>query len=125
MIGCNICHVDTMVTAPAGAVINGGAYTVPVALGNKIIHPYGDFLLHDVGTGDGILQAGPPNAANKLRTPPLWGLHIRSRYMHDLASLTLLDAIERHRHEAGHVAHDFKQLTPVQQKQLITFVKSL
>ena len=24
------------------------------ALGNKIIHPYSDFLLHDIGTGDGI-----------------------------------------------------------------------
>ena len=34
--------------------INGGAFTVPEALGNKIIHPYSDFLLHDVGTGDGI-----------------------------------------------------------------------
>jgi len=45
--------------------------------------------------------------------------------MHDLASLTLQDAIERHRHEAGHVAHEFKQLTAVEQKQLITFLKSL
>ena len=26
----------------------------PRALGNKIIHPYSDFLLHDIGTGDGI-----------------------------------------------------------------------
>src|SRR5271170_2316882 len=35
-IGCNVCHVATLTTAPAGTVINGGAYTVPVALGNKI-----------------------------------------------------------------------------------------
>src|SRR5581483_3185544 len=72
-IGCNLCHVDTMLTAPAGAVINGGAYAVPAALGNKYIHPYGDFLLHDIGTGDGIVQAGPADTANKLRTAPLWG----------------------------------------------------
>src|ERR1700732_4003282 len=57
-IGCNLCHVDTILTAPVGTVINGGTYTVTEALGNKYIHPYGDFLLHDVGTGDGILQAG-------------------------------------------------------------------
>ena len=30
------------------------------ALGNKIIHPYSDFLLHDIGTGDGI--PGPADA---------------------------------------------------------------
>src|SRR5207248_10361412 len=29
---------------------------VPEALGNKIIHPFSDFLLHDIGTGDGIAQ---------------------------------------------------------------------
>src|SRR5246127_2772681 len=43
-IGCATCHVSTIVTAPVGTVINGGAFIVPEALGNKIIHPYGDFL---------------------------------------------------------------------------------
>jgi CxxC motif-containing protein (DUF1111 family) len=124
-IGCNTCHVDTLVTMPAGSVINGGTYTIPAALGNKVIHPYGDFLLHDIGTGDGIVQAGPADTANKLRTVPLWGLHIKSRFMHDLASLTLEDAISRHRGEAGHVAHNFKHLTADQQQQVITFLKSL
>ena len=61
-------------------LINGGAYTVPAALRNKGFHPYSDFLLHDVGTGDGIVQAGPADTANKLRTVPLWGLHIKSRF---------------------------------------------
>jgi CxxC motif-containing protein (DUF1111 family) len=124
-IGCGICHVSSMVTLPAGTAINGGAYTVPDALGNKLIHPYGDFLLHDVGTGDGIVQAGPADTAYKLRTPPLWGLHIKSRYMHDLESLTLADAVKRHGGEAEHVTHRFHHLTTVQQQQLITFLKSL
>lgn len=53
-IGCNSCHVTTLVTSPPGTVINGGAFVVPEALGNKIIHPYSDFLLHDIGSGDGI-----------------------------------------------------------------------
>ena len=90
----------TLTTDPPGTVINGGAYTVPAALGNKIFHPYGDFLLHDVGTGDGIVQAGPADTANKLRTVPLWGLRIKSRFMHDNASMTLSDAIQRHAGEA-------------------------
>ncbi|MBV8819572.1 MAG: hypothetical protein JO022_14525, partial [Acidobacteriaceae bacterium] len=124
-IGCSTCHVTTLVTAPPGTALNGGTYIVSAALGNKIIHPFGDFLLHDIGTGDGIVQAGPASTANKLRTAPLWGLHIRSRYMHDLASLTLQDAIDRHKHEAGQARHAFKELTAPAQQQLITFLKSL
>jgi CxxC motif-containing protein (DUF1111 family) len=73
-IGCNVCHVETIHTAHVGTSINGGAFVVPAALGDKIIHPFGDFLLHDVGTGDGIVQAGPSDTADKLRTTPLWGL---------------------------------------------------
>jgi CxxC motif-containing protein (DUF1111 family) len=124
-IGCVTCHVATMTTAPPGTLINGGAYTVPLALGNKIFHPYGDFLLHDVGTGDGIVQAGPADTANKLRTVPLWGLRIKSRFMHDNASITLGDAIQRHAGEAQAVIANFTALTTAQQQQLITFLKSL
>src|SRR6266705_462434 len=50
-IGCERCHVATMRTAPAGAKIDGGTFTIPEALGDKVFHPYSDFLLHDVGTG--------------------------------------------------------------------------
>src|SRR5246500_4969217 len=69
-LGCSTCHVETIITAPAGTVIDGGEFTVPEALGNKIIHPFGDYLLHDIGTGDGIVQVGPQDTANKLRTAP-------------------------------------------------------
>ena len=62
---------------------------MPSALGDKIIHPFSDFLLHDVGTGDGIVQNGGPLTRNKLRTAPLWGLRTRTRLMHDGVSLTL------------------------------------
>jgi CxxC motif-containing protein (DUF1111 family) len=124
-VGCNICHVETMVTSPAGTAINGGQYVVSAAIGNKLFHPFGDFLLHDIGTGDGIFQAGPPDTVNKLRTAPLWGLHIKSRFMHDLESLTLEDAITRHAGEAEGVTDRFRHLSTAQQQQLITFLKSL
>ncbi|HSE87850.1 MAG TPA: di-heme oxidoredictase family protein, partial [Candidatus Binatia bacterium] len=52
--GCAVCHTPSITTARAGTKINGSEFTVPTALGNKIIHPYSDFLLHDIGTGDGI-----------------------------------------------------------------------
>jgi CxxC motif-containing protein (DUF1111 family) len=124
-IGCNTCHVETITTAPAGTVINGGAFAVPDALGNKIIHPFSDFLLHDVGTGDGIVQNPPQDTADKLRTAALWGLRMRPRYMHDLLSLTLENAIERHRGEAEHVSRRFRELTEQEKQELFTFLNSL
>jgi CxxC motif-containing protein (DUF1111 family) len=124
-IRCNTCHVETITTAPAGTVINGGQFAVPDALGNKLIHPYSDFLLHDIETGDCIVQAGPQDTANKLRTAALWGLRMRPRYMHDLKSLTLADAIERHQGEAEHVERRFDGLSPTEKQQLFTFLNSL
>src|SRR5258705_11516879 len=53
-VGCAVCHTSSITTARAGAKINGGALTVPAPLGNNILHPYSDFLLHDSGQGDGI-----------------------------------------------------------------------
>jgi len=41
-IGCETCHVETMTTAPAGTKIDGGAFTIPAALGSITFHPYGD-----------------------------------------------------------------------------------
>src|ERR1700688_3534590 len=49
-IGCATCHVATLTTAPTGTKINGGTFTIPVALGSITFHPYGDYLMHDVGT---------------------------------------------------------------------------
>ena len=124
-IGCHTCHVASITTAPAGTVINGGALTVPAALGNKIIHPYSDFLLHDVGTGDGIVQNGPQSTANKLRTPPLWGSRTHDRHMHDGLSVTFTDAILRHANEAQAVINRFRNLSSTQRAQIVTFLQSL
>src|SRR5258706_1168777 len=124
-IGCGACHVSSITTATPGTVIDGGTFVVPAALGNKIIHPYSDFLLHDIGTGDGIVQAGPQDTANKLRTAALGDLRMRPRFMHDLRSLTLRNAIERHEGEPEHVAERFRDLTENQKQQILTFLESL
>lgn len=124
-VGCDTCHVSTIITAPAGSVVNGGTFTIPAALGDKVIHPYGDFLMHDVGTGDGIVQNGPPTTRNKLRTPPLWGVRTRNRLMHDGESQTFTDAILRHAGEATPVTNSFRQLNAQQTRQLLTFLESL
>ena len=106
-------------------MLNGGTFTVPDALGNKVIHPFSDFLLHDVGTGDGIVQAGLQDTAAKLRTAPLWGLRMKARFMHDLGSLTLDNAILRHHGEAKQIERRFRELTASERQRLITFLKSL
>lgn len=124
-IGCNVCHVTQIVTSPPGTVINGGEFTVPAALGNKRIRPFSDFLLHNVGTGDGIVQNGGQSTRNKVRTPPLWGLRTRNRLMHDGESLTRNDAILRHAGEAISVINSYNALSATQKNQLITFLNSL
>ena len=124
-VGCNICHVRAITTAPPGTVINGGAFTVPAALGNKRIRPFGDFLLHDVGTGDGIVQNGGQATRNELRTAPLWGVRTRDRLMHDGDSLTRNEAILRHAGEATGVINDYRALSTDQKNQLVTFLNSL
>jgi CxxC motif-containing protein (DUF1111 family) len=144
-VGCDNCHVQTLTTAPAGAAVAGGAFTVPPALGGKQFHPYGDFLLHNVGSGDGIVQSMTEHygknmyritwkylsiddynkTANKIRTAPLWGVRLHSRLMHDGASVTLLDAILRHKGEAEHVTDKFERLKPAEKEALLEFLRSL
>jgi CxxC motif-containing protein (DUF1111 family) len=55
-IGCANCHVPTIVTGRSPAA-PGGPGLHPDAVENKTIHPYSDFLLHNVGTGDGFAVA--------------------------------------------------------------------
>ena len=144
-IGCEICHVSTLTTAAPGTEINGGKFMIPPALGNRTFHPYGDFLLHNVGTGDGIVMAmeehygknmykiqwknfspeSYQSTANKMRTAPLWGVRMRPMLMHDGASLTLRDAILRHAGEARHETRSFQKLNQRDQEAIIEFLKSL
>jgi CxxC motif-containing protein (DUF1111 family) len=179
-IGCASCHVETIVTGKSPAA-PGGPGLHPDTLANRTIHPFSDFLLHDVGTGDGIpialvehfgrervekrmreleasrateakqLNEGKtedecsesyqtavlegekhPNllrdtlcARNKLRTAPLWGLRVRSRLMHDGASVELGDAVRRHKGEAVEVTERFSKLSLADRKALLAFLQSL
>ena len=124
-IGCASCHVGTLVTAPAGTAIHGGAYVVPDALGGKQFHPFGDFLLHDIGTSDGIQQNGPADTAYKMRTAPLWGLRTRTQLMHDGSVTTIEEAVQKHSHEAADEAQRFRNLSPAQKQLVYAFLRSL
>jgi CxxC motif-containing protein (DUF1111 family) len=134
-INCSVCHVRSITTAPPGTVFNGGTFVVDAALGNKVYHPFSDFLLHDIGTGDGIVETSPATA-NMIRTAPLWGLRTRDKFMHDggssspptnngAQSFTLNEAILRHAGQATASKNAYQALTPHQKAQLIRFLKSL
>jgi CxxC motif-containing protein (DUF1111 family) len=144
-VGCGSCHVRTLTTAPAGTKINGDTYSIPEALGGRSFHPFGDFLLHDVGTGDGIVVPVPEHYAramsgvqwrrfsppdfhdnrNRVRTAALWGLRLRTRLMHDGGSVTTLDAISRHRGEAADSARRYARLPAADREALLEFLRSL
>jgi CxxC motif-containing protein (DUF1111 family) len=124
-VGCNVCHTRTFTTAAPGTLINGGAFTVPTALGNKIIHPFSDFALHNIGTGDGIVQNAGQGSANQMRTAPLWGIRARNRLMHQGLNVTIFDSIQLHAGQATTARNNFNSLTATQQNNLIAFVLSL
>ncbi len=122
-IGCVSCHTDSITTAPEGTSFNGGTFVVPAALASKTIHPYGDFMLHDINTGDGIVQGLTTGAF--IRTAPLWGLRTRTRLMHDGQSLTISDAIRRHGNQAAAMVGSFNALSATDKANLLAFLNSL
>jgi CxxC motif-containing protein (DUF1111 family) len=88
--GCADCHLLKDYVTPASPG-NG----VP---GNFVFRPRSDFLLHDMGTlGDQIGNDGDSVATTRLmRTAPLWGLHHRTKFLHDGRATTITDAIHAH-----------------------------
>jgi CxxC motif-containing protein (DUF1111 family) len=112
-VGCASCHTPSLKT---------GASPVK-ALSFKRFFPYGDFLLHDIGTGDGIVQGEAK--AEEIRTPPLWGVRFRAPFLHDGRASTLREAIETHRGEALQSRALYGKLSEPDKKALLAFLGSL
>jgi CxxC motif-containing protein (DUF1111 family) len=111
---CIACHTPMMYTA-ANPV---------AALSNKLVPLYSDLLLHDMGRlGDGIAQddAKP----NEMRTAPLWGLRARTKLLHDGRASTVADAIEAHDGEGAASRNLYRQLTPTEKRDLLTFLSTI
>src|SRR4029453_12671467 len=87
-IGCDGCHVRTLVAGPS-----------PIAaLSNQTYHPFSDFLLHDMGSlGDNIGDNGTAGLT-EMRTAPLWGMRLLGgrNLLHDGRATSVADAIQRH-----------------------------
>jgi len=50
---------------------------------------------------------------------------MKPRFMHDLKSLSLENAVERHKVEARGVEDRFEELSPAEKQQLFVFLSSL
>ena len=125
-IGCAVCHTRSFTTAAAGTVINGGAFTVPAALGSKIIHPFSDFALHNIGTSGGIGAEPGVNDRFATTTIALWGVRTKHRFMMQGNAHTIFDAIQLHGGQASTARNNFNNaLNTTQKNQLIAFVLSL
>ena len=125
-IGCAVCHTPSFTTAPAGTIINGGAFIVPVALGNKIIRPFSDFALHNIGTSGGIGAEPGVNDRFATTTIALWGVRTKHRFMMQGNTHTIFDTIQVHAGQASTARNNFNNaLNNTQKNQLIAFVLSL
>ncbi len=112
-VGCASCHVPTLTTgANASASLN-----------RKTLAPFSDFLLHELGTGDGIEQgAAEPD---EIRTPALWGLRLRRPLLHDGSAATISEAVRRHGGEAAGVMERYNKASEPMRRALLAFLDSL
>jgi CxxC motif-containing protein (DUF1111 family) len=89
----------------------------------KAVALFSDLLLHDVGTGDGIVQG--PAEADEIRTPALWGLRLRRPLLHDGSAATTEEAVRRHAGEAELARRGFERLSDADRAALLAFLRSL
>ncbi len=111
-VGCEGCHHAGYRAISPIAAING-----------ERVDAYSDFLLHDVGTGDGIVQGNAQG--NEFRTPPLWGVTESAPYLHDGSAATIRDAIGRHTNQGDAARRAFERLSPGEQEELLDFLDSI
>jgi len=73
-VGCADCHVASFTTSNSA--------TLETALRNKVVKPYTDFLLHDMGIAADFIPIGDASG-QEIRTPPLWGVRSKDPLWHD------------------------------------------
>ena len=126
---CHLCHTVTLHTRPRGSVLLNG--TQLPWLGNQIIHPYSDFLLHDMGQG--LADDYPSGLARgcEWRTTPLWGIGLQeivnghTYFLHDGRARNLTEAIMWHDGEGAASRSIFSHMSKEDRAALLTFLNSL
>ncbi len=121
-VGCEGCHTSTYVT---------GENELP-ELSGQTIHPFSDFLLHNMGKGLADKHSEDSARGSEWRTTPLWGLgfskylsRLRAHYLHDGRASSIEQAILWHDGEAKNSKENFMALEKQDRKALIYFLRSL
>jgi CxxC motif-containing protein (DUF1111 family) len=97
----------------------------------KVIRPFTDLLLHDMGQGLADRTVGDSIAPSQWRTAPLWGMHAASvatqaqHYLHDGRARSLEEAILWHNGEARSARDRFAKLTSDQRRTLVNWINTL
>lgn len=111
--GCASCHLPSLLTGPS-----------PIqALDRKPVNAFSDFLLHDIGTGDGIEQAAA--GGGEFRTAPLWGLRFRRMLLHDGRALTPAEAIDAHAGQASQARDHFLRMGQPERQALLDYLSTI
>ena len=125
--GCALCHRPTMTTRDSDYLLpmaDGRVRAVP-QLRAQTIAPYSDLLLHDMGAANAELIVQGNATARELRTPPLWGVGHRARFLHDGRATSLDEAIRLHGGEATEIRDAYEALPADERALLLVFLASL
>lgn len=131
---CHLCHTTTLHTRPRGSTLLNG--TELPWLGTQTIHPYSDFLLHDMGSE--IMEVGLNDnyvsgvaRGNEWRTTPLWGVGLQETvnghtyFLHDGRARNFIEAIMWHGGEGEASKNLFKNMDKSDRDALVKFLESL
>jgi CxxC motif-containing protein (DUF1111 family) len=119
-LGCDGCHVRN-ITSGTGLDQSGN---VIAGISNVTYHPFGDFLLHDMGSLNDNIDQG---TGFHMRTIPLWGLRFEnpSQLLHDGRANSIQQAITLHDGQGRAAANAFSSLSANDQNNLLSFLRSL
>jgi len=119
---CASCHTPEFRTAKQALI---------PALSGQTIHPYTDFLLHDMGKGLADNRPDFEATGSEWRTPPLWGIGLipkvngHTSLLHDGRARNIEEAILWHGGEGEESKRLFTLLNEQARANLIRFVESL
>ena len=127
--GCNLCHLPTLHTSNKRTVLINGS-ELPWLCG-QTIHPYSDYLLHDMGPELNDHYPSGLAAGYEWRTTPLWGIGLQAivnghtQFLHDGRARNLVEAIMWHGGEGAASREKFRRMKKSDRDALIRFVESL
>ena len=126
---CHLCHTPTLHTRTSRVTLLNG--TDLPWLSGQIIHPYSDYLLHDMGPELNDAYVSGLAAGYEWRTTPLWGIGLldavngHTQMMHDGRARNFIEAIMWHGGEGAVSREIFRKMEKKDRDALVKFLQSL